>query len=163
MGRQGPNKVPERVLFHRRAYHVQPRTRNSTNNIGIGMPISQSKTHPAAPRSVLRIAILHCIWVYGCGSMAGRRRPEPGAPDGVPGSGPRALPRRGRAYLHRRLFRVGDILCPGLLKDRLGTVPLGTIFRMDGNQHVAFFDFPLVPLGLIFWDTHPNQGAREAP
>ena len=32
--------------------YVHPRTRNSTNNIGIGMPMSQRNTHPIAPRSV---------------------------------------------------------------------------------------------------------------
>jgi len=50
--------------LHRGAHYVQPRSRNSTNNIGIGMPSNQSKTHPTAPRSVLRITILHFIQAY---------------------------------------------------------------------------------------------------
>lgn len=54
-------------------HQVQPRTRNNTNKIGIGMPKSQSNIHPIAPCSVLRvviccsvwcIAILHCLWGY---------------------------------------------------------------------------------------------------
>jgi len=127
---------------------VQPRTRNSTNNIGIGMPISQSNIHPAAPRSLWSIAILHCMWVYG---VREREQEDARPPDVLLLlllSG--GLPRRGCVGLHPCLFCVGNILGPSLLKDLLGTVPLGTIFRMDGNQQVAFLDFTLVPLGLIF-------------
>ena len=47
----------------RGAHYVHPRSRNSTINIGIGIPSSQSNTHPTAPRSFLRITILHCIQV----------------------------------------------------------------------------------------------------
>jgi hypothetical protein len=57
------------------AHQVQPRSRNSTNNIGRGIPNCQSSSHPIAPCSglrvrelifcsVLRIAILHFIRVY---------------------------------------------------------------------------------------------------
>jgi hypothetical protein len=47
--------------------HVHPRIRNRINNMGIGMPISHSKTHPTAPRSGLRIALLPCMKVEGRG------------------------------------------------------------------------------------------------
>src|SRR5918992_2855521 len=77
---------------------------------------------------------------------------------GLPGAVARAL---GLAGLHACLFRVGNILGAGLFKDRLGAVPLRTIVGMHGDEQVPFFDFPLVPLGLIFWHAHANQGARE--
>src|SRR5215510_6307645 len=63
--------------------------------------------------------------------------------------------------LHACLFRVGNILGPGLLKDRLDAVPLSTTVCMDGDEQVALFKFPLVPLGLIFWNTEANQGAGD--
>src|SRR5581483_6896867 len=57
---------------------------------------------------------------------------------------------RPRLFLYPCLLRVRDVLGPRPLKDGLGPMPLGTIVGMDGDQNVAFLDFPLVPLGLIF-------------
>jgi hypothetical protein len=61
--------------------------------------------------------------------------------------------RHGHGCLYACLGRIGDILCPGLLKNLLGAGPLSAIVRMHGNQHVAFLNFPLVALGLIFRNT----------
>src|SRR4029453_5583915 len=67
------------------------------------------------------------------------------------------------ACLHACLFRVGNILGSSLFKDGLRAVPLRTIVGMHGDEQVPLFDFPLVALGLIFGNTHANQGSREAP
>jgi hypothetical protein len=56
----------------------------------------------------------------------------------------------GHECLNSHFGRIDDILCPGLLKNLLGAGPLRAIVRMRGNQDVAFRDFPLVALGLIF-------------
>jgi hypothetical protein len=56
----------------------------------------------------------------------------------------------GHECLHSHFVRIGDILCLGLLKNLLGAGPLRAIVRMHGNQDVAFRDFPLIALGLIF-------------
>src|SRR5215510_10091860 len=63
--------------------------------------------------------------------------------------------------LHACLFCVGNILGSGLLKDRLDAVPLSTMVCMDGHEQVALLEFPLVPLGLIFWNTKANQGSCD--
>ena len=55
-----------------------------------------------------------------------------------------------RLFRHSLLFCVRNVLCPRTLKDGLGAIPHGTIFGMDGNQDVAFLDFPFVLLRLIF-------------
>jgi hypothetical protein len=52
---------------------------------------------------------------------------------------PVAIPRpHGHVYLHPRLGRIGDIFCPDLLKNLFGTSSLSTIFRMHGDENVAF-------------------------
>jgi hypothetical protein len=78
-----------------------------------------------------------------CGGTTGPRRHAAGEPV--------VAPRRHEyACLHPRLGRIGDILCPGLLENLLGVGPLGAVFRVYGNQYVAFLNFPLVAFGLVF-------------
>src|SRR5947207_15972215 len=95
--------------------------------------------------------------------MAGRM-PGLSACHSCPGSCP-CVPcsRCGPACLHAGLFRVGDILGSGLLKDSLSAVPLSTIVCMDGDKEVTLLEFPLVPLGFIFWNTEADQSTRDTP
>jgi hypothetical protein len=61
---QPPGRLAAAENGSHAADHVQPRIRNSTINIGIGIPSNQSNTHPAAPRSVLRIISPHFSQIY---------------------------------------------------------------------------------------------------
>jgi hypothetical protein len=71
--RRGPFVIAHDDLYtddQGRAHQVQPRSRKITNKMGMGIPKSQSNTHPIAPSSSLRtlifcavvcISILHVI------------------------------------------------------------------------------------------------------
>jgi hypothetical protein len=52
-------------------------------------------------------------------------------------------------HLHPCLGRIGDILCPGLLKNFFGVSSLCTIV-LYGNENVALLNFALVALSFIF-------------